>query len=127
MQMFTQPLFASVEGWLVSRLCRGEVKETASLRLNLLRLCFRIPYVGLTTGIAYLFPYFNEVVGVAGSIVFWPVVVYFPVEMYLVQKNVGTWTTKSLVLRLYSSLIFIVMVFAFLGSVQGLIAAKLSG
>ncbi|XP_057765376.1 probable amino acid permease 7 [Salvia miltiorrhiza] len=125
-QMFTQPLFASVEGWFVSKLPRGEVKETPSLGLFLAKLCFRIVYVGLTTSIAYVFPYFNQVVGLSGSIVFWPVVVYFPVEMYLVQKNIGPWTTKSLLLRLYCSLIFIAMVFAFLGSVQGLIAAKLS-
>lgn len=102
---------------------RGEFKET---QLNLMRLCFRTAYVGLTTGLAIIFPYFNQVVGVAGSVVFWPVVVYFPVEMYLVQKDIVSWTSTSIVLRLYTSLTLIVMVFAFLGSVKGLIDAKLS-
>lgn len=121
-QVFAQPLYASFEGWLVGIFMSGEGKEVPSL----LRLCFRTVYVGFTTGVAIAFPYFNQVVGVAGSVVFWPVVVYFPVEMYLVQKNIGSRTIKSIVLRLYCSLIFFVMAFAFLGSVQGLIAAKLS-
>lgn len=130
-KVFSQPFYASVEGWFTRKypdsvFVHGELKEIPSLRLNLLRLCFRTAYVGLTTGFAIIFPYFNQVVGVAGSVIFWPVVVYFPVEMYLVQKDIGPRTSMSIVLRLYCSLTLIVMVFAFLGSVKGLIAAKLS-
>ncbi|KAH6767915.1 amino acid permease 7 [Perilla frutescens var. frutescens] len=130
-QVFTQPLYASFEGWFArnfpdSVFVHGEVKEIPILRLNLLRLCFRTAYVALTTGFAVVFPYFNQVVGVAGSVNFWPVVVYFPVEMYLVQKNIGPWTSTSIVLRLYCLVTLIVMVFALIGSVKGLIAARFS-
>ncbi|KAH6822828.1 amino acid permease 7 [Perilla frutescens var. hirtella] len=130
-QVFTQPLYASFERWFASNFpdsvfVHGELKEIPSLRLNLLRLCFRTAYVALTTGFAVMFPYFNQVVGVAGSVNFWPVVVYFPVEMYLVQKNIGPWTSTSIVLRLYCFLTLIVMVFAFIGSVKGLIDARFS-
>jgi len=40
-----------------------------------------------TTGIAILFPLFNDMLGVIGAVKFWPLVVYFPVEMYIVQKK----------------------------------------
>ncbi|KAH6786162.1 amino acid permease 7 [Perilla frutescens var. hirtella] len=130
-QVFTQPLYASFERWFASNFpdsvfVHGELKEIPSLRLNLLRLCFRTAYVALTTGFAVVFPYFNQVVGVAGSVNFWPVVVYFPVEMYLVQKNIRPWTSTSIVLRLYCFVTLIVMVFAFIGSVKGLIDARFS-
>lgn len=130
-QVFSQPFYASFERWFIRKypesvFVHGELKEIPSLRLNLLRLCFRTAYVGLTTGFAIIFPYFNQVVGLGGSVIFWPVVIYFPVEMYLVQRDIGAWTSKSIILRLYCFLTLIVMVFAFLGSVKGLIDAKLS-
>ncbi|CAI9787824.1 unnamed protein product [Fraxinus pennsylvanica] len=87
-QVFSQPLFAITERWIIKKFpnCRTlhedyNPKSIPGLRLNLLRLCFRTAYVAFTTGFAILFPYFNQVVGVAGAINFWPIVVYFPVEM----------------------------------------------
>ncbi|KAK4387220.1 putative amino acid permease 7 [Sesamum angolense] len=56
-------------------------------KLNLLRLCFRTVYVASTTGLALLFPYFNQVLGVLGALNFWPLAIYFPVQMYLVQNK----------------------------------------
>ncbi|KAL3821165.1 hypothetical protein ACJIZ3_007070 [Penstemon smallii] len=100
----------------------NDLKQMPALRLNLLRLCFRTVYVGFTTGFAMLFPYFNQVVGVAGAINFWPVVVYFPVEMYLVQKSIGGWTSKAIVLRIYCFITLLVILFAFVGSIRVSIA-----
>ncbi|KAL0443217.1 UNVERIFIED_CONTAM: putative amino acid permease 7 [Sesamum latifolium] len=91
-----------------------------------IRLCLRTAYVGFTTGFGMLFPYFNQVVGLAGAINFWPVVVYFPVEMYLVQKDIRPWTTKSIILRIYCFITLLVILFAFVGSIKGLIAARFS-
>ena len=97
-------------------------------RLNLLRLCFRTSYVALTTGIAIIFPYFNQVVAVAvavaGALTFWPLVIYFPVEMYIAQKNIRAWTCKWVVLRVYSVICLLVASFALAGSLEGLINAK---
>ncbi|KAI3456752.1 hypothetical protein Pfo_013415 [Paulownia fortunei] len=128
-QVFSQPLYASIEKWFAkkfpnNRFVHGDLKEMPTLRLNLLRLCFRTAYVIFTTGFAMLFPYFNQVVGVAGSINFWPVVIYFPVEMYLVQKNIGPWTSKSIILRIYCFITLLVILFAFVGSIKGLITAR---
>ncbi|KAL2466998.1 putative amino acid permease 7 [Abeliophyllum distichum] len=132
-QVFSQPLFAITERWITEKFpnCRTLHEDyipepIPRLRLNLLRLCFRTSYVAFTTGFAMLFPYFNQVVGVAGAINFWPVVVYFPVEMYLVQKNIRPWTKKSIILRIYCFVTLLVILYAFVGSIKGLITARLS-
>ncbi|KAL0407044.1 UNVERIFIED_CONTAM: putative amino acid permease 7 [Sesamum latifolium] len=130
-QVFSQPLYANTEKFLAkkfpnSRFVHADLKRMPGLRLNVMRLCLRTAYVGFTTGFSMLFPYFNQVVGVAGAINFWPVVVYFPVEMYLVQKNIGAWTSKSIILRIYCVATLLVILFAFVGSIKGLITARFS-
>ncbi|XP_022876791.1 probable amino acid permease 7 [Olea europaea var. sylvestris] len=132
-QVFSQPLFAYVEKWASKKFPNSkfvhknyDLKQVPVLKLNLLRLCFRTSYVAFTTGFAILFPYFNQVVGVAGAINFWLIVVYFPVEMYLVQKNIGRWTSKFIVLRIYVFVTLLVIMFALVGSVKGLIKASIT-
>lgn len=130
-QVYSQPLYAEMEKWFAnkfpsSRLVRSDTKQVHGLRLNPLRLCLRTAYVGFTTGFSIIFPYFNQVIGVAGALTFWPIIVYFPVEMYLVQKNIGPWTKKSIAFRIYSFITFLVILFAFVGSIKGLMDAKFS-
>ncbi|XP_052207862.1 probable amino acid permease 7 [Diospyros lotus] len=134
-QVYSQPLFAVVEKWLAGMFKSSEFmnKEYAlklpllpALRLNLLRLCFRTIYVACTTLIAMLFPYFNQVLGVLGAINFWPLSIYFPVEMYLVQKNIRGWTTEWIVLRCFSIACLLVTISALVGSIEGIVTEKLS-
>lgn len=134
-QVFSQPLFANVEKWFGRKFPgSGFVHDSHTLklpllpdiRLNLLRLCFRSVYVVSTTGIAMIFPYFNQVLGVHGSLIFWPLSIYFPVEMYFKQRNIQAWTTKWVILRTFSIFCLLVTLFALIGSIQGLISAKLS-
>ncbi|KAG6384010.1 hypothetical protein SASPL_156192 [Salvia splendens] len=96
-----------------------------SFKLNLLRLCFRSVYVAATTGLALLFPYFNQVLGVLGALNFWPLVIYFPVEMYLVQNRVRAWTGIWILLQAFKIFCLLCTIFAFIGSVEGLISNKL--
>ena len=133
--MYSQPLFAVVDKWFAEKFPNsGFVNDDYSLklpllpalRLNLLRLCFRTVYVVSTTGIAMLFPYFNQVLGVIGALNFWPLSIYFPVEMYFVQKNIRAWTTKWIVLQIFSIVCLIATLFGLVGSIEGLITAKLS-
>ncbi|GMY30757.1 probable amino acid permease 7 isoform X1 [Fagus crenata] len=134
-QIYSQPLFANVERWFVEKFPSSRfVNDNHTLklpllpeiRLNLLRLCFRSVYVVLTTVIAMLFPYFNQVLGVIGGLNFWPLSIYFPVEMYFKQMNIEAWTTKWVVLRTFSMFCLLVTLFALVGSIEGLISAKLS-
>lgn len=94
-------------------------------RLNLFRLCFRTVYVATTTGLAMFFPYFNEVLGVLGALNFWPLAIYFPVEMYFVQKKISAWGRKWIVLKVFSIGCLLVSIFALIGSLQGVLSEKI--
>ena len=133
--MYSQPVFAFVERWFtrkfpdtvfVNKFYIIKLPLLPPLRINLLRICFRTTYVISTTGIALIFPYFNQVLGVLGALNFWPLAIYFPVEMYFVQKKIEAWTRKWIVLRMFSFVCLLVSIISLVGSVQGLISAKLS-
>ena len=94
------------------------------LKINLLRISFRTAYVVSTTAIAMIFPYFNQVLGVLGALTFWPLAIYFPVEMYFVQKKIGAWTKQWIVLRIFSFICLLVTIIGLIGSIEGLISAK---
>ncbi|KAG7958011.1 hypothetical protein I3843_11G204000 [Carya illinoinensis] len=134
-QIYCQPVFAFVERWAMKKYPNSSfVNNFYTFKLpllpgfqwNLLRLCFRTAYVISTTALAMLFPYFNQVLGLLGALNFWPLAIYFPVEMYFVQKKIGAWTRQWIVLRIFSFVCFLVTVVGFIGSLEGLISAKLS-
>uniref|UniRef100_A0A6N2LA53 Amino acid transporter transmembrane domain-containing protein n=1 Tax=Salix viminalis TaxID=40686 RepID=A0A6N2LA53_SALVM len=134
-QIYSQPVFAVTESWIArkypdNRFLNKSLTHKFPLlpgfQLNLLRLCFRTIYVISTTATAMMFPYFNQFIGLLGGFGFWPLTIYFPVEMYFKQKNIQAWTTKWIMLRAFSIIIFLVTAFALIGSVEGLISARLS-
>ncbi|MED6148305.1 hypothetical protein PIB30_051928 [Stylosanthes scabra] len=134
-QVYSQPLFANVENWLRFKFPDSDfVNQTYNLKLpflpafplSFLRLTFRTAYVVSTTIIGMLFPYFNQILGVLGGIIFWPLTIYFPVEMYLSQGNIQPWTKKWILLRTFSIVCFVVGMFTLVGSIEGIITAKLS-
>ncbi|XP_054798083.1 probable amino acid permease 7 [Prosopis cineraria] len=134
-QVYSQALFANFEDWFRYRYPESAfVNQTYTLKLpflppfglNLLRLSFRTAYVASSTLIAMIFPYFNQILGVLGGIIFWPLTIYFPVEMYLSQYDIEAWTTKWVLLRIFSISGFVVGSFTLVGSIEGVISAKLS-
>ncbi|KAJ4725421.1 Amino acid permease [Melia azedarach] len=134
-QIYSQPVFAFVERWFtrnfpssgfVNNFYTFKLPLLPPLRINLLRLCFRTVYVMSTTAIAMIFPYFNEVLGVLGALNFWPLAIYFPVEMYFVQKKVGAWTRKWIMLRTFSFICLLVTIIGLIGSIDGIVSAKLA-
>ncbi|XP_028101318.1 probable amino acid permease 7 [Camellia sinensis] len=134
-QVYSQPVFAIAERWFgkkypnsrfVNNFYNFKLPLLSGFQLNPLRLCFRTFYVISTTVIAVIFPYFNQVLGVLGALNFWPLAIYFLMEMYFVQKKIRAWTTKWIVLQTFSIVCLIVSILALIGSVEGLIRAKLS-
>ncbi|XP_024959142.1 probable amino acid permease 7 [Cynara cardunculus var. scolymus] len=134
-QLFSQPVFAFAERWLTEKFPTSQFLNRFHdlklpllpvLRLNLFRLLFRSAYVASTTGIALVFPYFNEILGVLGALNLWPLAIYFPVEMYIVQKKMETWSRKWVILEIFSGVLMVVSVVALVGSVAGLIEAKMN-
>ncbi|OIW16417.1 hypothetical protein TanjilG_19133 [Lupinus angustifolius] len=134
-QIYSQPIYSAADRWCSRKYPNsGFVNNHYKLKLPLLpafplnpfRICFRTSYVISTTGLAILFPYFNQVLGVLGAISFWPLAIYFPVEMYFVQKKIEAWSTKWIVLRIFSFVCFLVSVMGLVGSIEGIISQKLS-
>ncbi|KAA8527116.1 hypothetical protein F0562_008655 [Nyssa sinensis] len=134
-QVYSQPVFAFAEKWFAGKFPNSgfmnnfytfKLPLLPAFQLNPFRLCFRTAYVISTTGLAIVFPYFNQVLGVLGAVNFWPLAIYFPVEMYFVQRKIGAWTRKWVVLQTFSVVCLLVSLLALIGSVEGLISAKLS-
>lgn len=129
-QVFSQPLFAVIEEWVRNRWnSRGFVHRVytikfpfcGSVRLTMFRLLLRSSLVASTILIAMLMPFFNDIMGFIGAMSFWPLTVYFPVEMYIVQTNVKKWSRQWIFLRSLSCVCFLVTLAAAIGSVAGII------
>lgn len=134
-QVYSQPLFAFGERWFsekfpnsgfVNNFYPFKLPLVPAFQLNPFRLCFRTCYVISTTVIAMIFPYFNQVLGVLGALNYWPLAIYFPMEMYFVQKKIGAWTTKWILFQTFSMVCLLVSILALIGSMEGLVVAKLS-
>ncbi|ERN08780.1 amino acid permease 4 [Amborella trichopoda] len=130
-QVYCQPLFAFVEKYAVRKWPKSwfinhefELRVpfySKSFSLNLFRLVWRTSFVCMTTLIAMLFPFFNGVVGILGAFGFWPLTVYFPVEMYISHMHIPKWSTKWVCLRALSLACLVISMLAATGSVAGMI------
>ncbi|PKU85644.1 amino acid permease 3 [Dendrobium catenatum] len=129
-QVFSQPLFAFVEKsarerWPDSRFINREVVVSISkgrkFKLNIFRMLWRSTYVIFTTVLSMMLPFFNDIVGLMGALGFWPLTVYFPVEIYIVQQKLERWSTKWVCLQLLSLGCLIISVAAAVGSVASIV------
>ncbi|WCJ39861.1 amino acid permease 2 [Euphorbia peplus] len=129
-QVFCQPLFAFIEKWSARRWPKSDfvtavyeipVPFCGVYQLNLFRLVWRTLFVILTTLIAMLLPFFNDVVGLLGAMGFWPLTVYFPIEMYISQNKIGRWTTRWFALQILSMTCLCISLAAAVGSIAGVV------
>ncbi|XP_061348655.1 amino acid permease 4-like [Gastrolobium bilobum] len=124
-QVYAQPLFAFVEKEAAKRWPKIDkefkvpVPGFAPYNQNIFALFWRSFFVVVTTVISMLLPFFNDVLGVIGAVGFWPLTVYFPVEMYIKQKRIPKWSRTWICLELLSVVCLIISVVAGLGSVVG--------
>ncbi|GER49681.1 amino acid permease [Striga asiatica] len=123
-QVYCQPLFAFVEKWASSTWpnnCHFISREISfagrAYKFNI----FRCAFVVLTTVISMLLPFFNDVVGILGAFGFWPLTVYFPVEMYIAQKKIEKWSKRWICLQMLSFACLVISVAAAAGSVAGVV------
>ncbi|XP_027330354.1 amino acid permease 6-like [Abrus precatorius] len=128
-QVFVQPIFGFVEKWSKekwseSQFINGEhplnIPLCGSYNVNFFRIVWRTAYVIITAVLAMIFPFFNDFLGLIGSLSFWPLTVYFPIEMYIkrskMQKFSFTWTW----LKILSWVCLIISIISAVGSIQGL-------
>ncbi|KAF5948564.1 hypothetical protein HYC85_014521 [Camellia sinensis] len=62
--------------------------------------------------------------GVLGALNFWPLAIYFPAEMYLRQRNIKAWTRMWVVFQAFRAVCLVVIIVAFVGSMEGLIISE---
>lgn len=134
-QIYSQPIYALVDRWVPAKFPNNKyVNMSSSIRmplsskpfkLSLLRVVFRTTYVVTATALAIIFPYFNQVLGILGALNFWPLAIYFPVQMYLLQKKIPKWSSKWIALEILSGLCLALSIFALAGSVEGVVKKKL--
>ncbi|KAK9232996.1 hypothetical protein WN943_023245 [Citrus x changshan-huyou] len=129
-QVFCQPIFAFVEkqvaesrpdSYFLSKEFKIPVPGLLPYKLNLFRLVWRSCFVILTTVISMLLPFFNDVVGILGALGFWPLTVYFPVEMYIAQKKITKWSTRWMCLQMLSMACLVLSIIAGAGSIVGVV------
>lgn len=129
-QVYCQPLFAFTEKWaaqkwphsdFITKEIKIPIPGCSPYRLNLFRLVWRSAFVVVTTVISMLLPFFNDVVGILGAFGFWPLTVYFPVEMYIVQKKIPKWSTRWICLQMLSVACLIISIAAAAGSIAGVV------
>ncbi|XP_068471996.1 amino acid permease 8-like [Phaseolus vulgaris] len=91
------------------------------VHFNLFRLVWRTIFVILATILAMVMPFFSEVLSLLGAIGFGPLVVFFPIQMHIAQKQIRKLSLRWCCLQFITSLGFIVSVNAVIGSIHGII------
>ncbi|KAJ8545353.1 hypothetical protein K7X08_017936 [Anisodus acutangulus] len=129
-QVFCQPLYGFVEArcsqrWPDSKFINSEhVVQVpccgAKYSVNLFRLVWRTAYVVVTAVIAMIFPFFNDFLGLIGAASFYPLTVYFPIEMHIAQRKIPKYSFTWVWLKILSWTCLIVSLVAAAGSIKGL-------
>lgn len=130
-QVYCQPLFAFVEksaaeyfpdNKFLAMEVAFPIPGCKPLKLSVFRLIWRTIFVIITTIISMLMPFFNDVVGILGAFGFWPLTVYFPVEMYIVQKKIPKWSPRWISLQILSMACLVISIAAGVGSFAGVVS-----
>ncbi|KAI0487904.1 hypothetical protein KFK09_027727 [Dendrobium nobile] len=131
-QVFCQPVFAVMEKtvikkWQNIKILSSEMTLTNAtsfpVTLNITRLIWRTVFVVIITSLAIIMPFFIDVMGFLGAFAFWPLTVYFPIEMYISQKKIAGSSRKGIMVRLLSFLCLLVSLAAAIGSIQGVVVS----
>ncbi|XP_031265561.1 amino acid permease 3-like [Pistacia vera] len=134
-QVYCQPLFAFIEkqatarfpdSYFITKEIKIPIPGFRPFSLNLFRLVWRTIFVIVTTVISMFLPFFNDLVGLLGALGFWPLTVYFPVEMYIADQRIRKWSTKWLCLQILSFACLVITIAAAAGSIAGIILVLMS-
>lgn len=95
-------------------------KNITLFNINLFRQALRTFFVVMMTMVTLTLPFFTNILGLMGSISYWPIVVYFPVEMHIAQNKIGKRTMKWIGLQLLSLICFLLSLAAASSAIHGL-------
>ncbi|KAK7351101.1 hypothetical protein VNO77_10284 [Canavalia gladiata] len=129
-QVYCQPLFSFIEKNMARRFPDSDfvnkeieipIPAFQTYKLNLFRLVWRTIFVIVSTVISMLLPFFNDIGGLLGALGFWPLTVYFPVEMFIIQKKIPKWSPKWTCLQMLSMACLLMTIGATVGSIAGIV------
>ena len=125
-----QPVFNLVESWAGARWSNSKFvneeyplsigKNNLAINLNKFRLIWRSAFVVVVTLISMAFPFFNEILALLGAISYWPLTVYFPLEMHISRNKIKRGTTKWCCLQLLNLVCFLVGLAMAVSSIRGM-------
>lgn len=119
MQVVCQPIFGVVETLVGKRwpsssfvieeypMKIGKIKFS----INFFRLVWRTIFVVVVTVLAMAMPFFNEMLALLGAMAFWPLVIYFPVKMFIAKQRIKKRTIRWFWLQTLN-LVFMLMTIA---------------
>ncbi|KAE8729620.1 Amino acid permease 6 [Hibiscus syriacus] len=125
-QVFCQPVFNKVEDWCLNQWPNNNfIKESRPIKLPLVgectfstfRLAWRTAYVIMTTVVAMALPFFNGILGLLGALSFWPLTVYFPIQMHISKENIRPFCWKWIWLNIVVVVCLIISLLAAAGSI----------
>lgn len=127
-QVLCQPVFRIVEllarrRWPKSNFITEENPVRLGkmkFNLNMFRLSWRTSYVVLVIVIAMAMPFFTDMLALLGAFGYWPLIVYVPIEMHIVQNKIGKLTLRWFGLQFLSFLCLLISLAAASGSIYGL-------
>ncbi|MCD7445827.1 Amino acid permease 6 [Datura stramonium] len=128
-QVFCQPIYRFVEGlcserWPDNKFITSQhginIPGFGVYYVNYFRMLWRTAYVVVTAVIAMIFPFFNAILGLIGAASFYPLTVYFPIEMHIAQRKIPKYSFTWIWLQILSWACLIVSLVAAAGSIQGL-------
>ncbi|KAB2047502.1 hypothetical protein ES319_A13G050400v1 [Gossypium barbadense] len=105
------------------------IKESPPIKLPLFgvysfsafRVVWRTGYVILTIVLAMLLPFFNGILGFLGAASFWPLTVYFPIQMHISREQIQAFSWKWIWLNFLVLLCLIISVLAAAGSIATIV------
>lgn len=130
-QVFCQPIYAFVEEWLAESYPKNQIIHKnysisiplckAVYHANIFKLVWRSGYVIMVTLIAMILPFFNDILGLIGASAFWPLTVYFPIQMYIARTKIQRWKRRWILLQALSLACLVISIGALVGSIQSVL------
>ncbi|KAK7384963.1 hypothetical protein VNO78_30666 [Psophocarpus tetragonolobus] len=127
-QVVAQPIYYAVEIWTGQRwtsstfVNREYPIHIGKMQFNIsfFKLIWRSIFVAVTIVLSMAMPFFNDILGFLGAIGFWPLTIYFPVEMYIKRKKIKKGTMRWFGLKTLSFVFMALSVAVACASIRGI-------
>ncbi|KAG6385690.1 hypothetical protein SASPL_154527 [Salvia splendens] len=98
------------------------ITNLTNYKINLFKLTLRSVFVVTSTVVSMVLPFFGGAVGFLGELGFWPLTVFFPVEMYISSHKIPKWSSRWTSLQIMSGACLVISIAAAAGSVAGVVS-----